>query len=131
MTYSMKLYPNEQSEFPPPPPWLVWCQEHQWNYSNRSHVLLETGQVRHHDTLAVAKKNIGRADGEGKFYADWALYEWDAVAKRYDLRYEGKRGDLRKDHPLWARGAVPKTKAFREVSDEDMAKVLASLEGVL
>src|SRR6478735_6945398 len=120
MTYSMALYPNDQTAFPPPPPWLVWGEERRWNYSKRTYEeATGEGQVRHHDTLAVAKKNVGRADSEGKFYVDWAIYEWDRVALRYELRYEGKRGDARKDHPLFKRGAVRKDKPFREVSDDD------------
>lgn len=131
MTYSMKQYPNKQSEFPPPPSWLVWTQEAEWNYNSRSRNLLTTGQIRHHDTLAVAKKNIGRTDGTGCFYTDWAVYEWNPTTLQYDLRYKGMRGQHKSDSPLFERGAVKKEPSFRQVSDDDMASVLASLEGVL
>lgn len=134
MTYTTKLFPRDETQFPPPPPWLLWRGEARYDRATGSYIASsKEGQVRHHDSLEVAKKNI--YGWGGTFSADWAIYEWNHQRQRYELRYEGKADGDRSAHPLFQRGAIKKTgkggKAVRQVTDEDMSEVLASLQEVL
>ena len=100
MTYSQKLYPRDEFEFPAPPLWLTWkgCygQEGQ-------------GITRHHDTLTKAKKYVScRAWKHGCWTEPWAIYEWDGSAGKYILAYDGEAGQAKVDNPLFKKRAHEK-----------------------
>lgn len=72
------------------------------------------GKIRHKNDLADARKHCGyhyaRKDGywgvgpdvhPGDFTVDWKIYEF--VDGEWVLRYEGFRGQAKKDHPLYSR----------------------------
>ena len=149
MTYSHELFPNVPSSFPPPPRWLTWSQDveytsvqdptqpHGWRYESTP---TEKGKLRHHDTLQVAKRNVGwcgRGEGygirgqteKGLFGVDWAVYEW--VHSKYVLRYSGKAGEVKADNPLFKKGAVSSKKQtpVQAVHDDEMDAVLNSILG--
>lgn len=131
MVYTNKQFPNDETQFPPPQRWLTWMaysmNGQQWDATARKWVAVGpdalVGQVRHHFDLAKAKGYI-RGDGEGKFYVTWVIYEWDG--QRWVERYSGKRGEVRKDHPLWGVKVAAKDLA-RDITDEEIEAVRLSI----
>lgn len=104
MSYSLAKMKNFPEQFPPPPTWLVWQQDWEYNRVTKSYDPLDKGQVRHFPSLYKAKKRIADysrydPDGTGIFRFDWAIYEWDG--DKYVLQFSGNRGEVRQDNKLF------------------------------
>lgn len=80
------------------------------------------GKVRHKNDLADARKYCGthyvRKDGywgqvegmePGTWWSDWKIFEW--VDGEWVLRYEGFKGQKKKDHELYTRDMGRKLRA--------------------
>lgn len=133
MVYSNKEFPNKEFEFPPPPLWLTWYGfSEKWDPKQRKHVTIKgsTGPVRHQDSLAKSKKYLtGFADyNTTKWRVDWAIYEW--TGEKYTLRYSGKKGERKSDHPLWKTPIKKHQLQARDVTDDEFQEALASVMGV-
>jgi hypothetical protein len=129
MSYSQKRLPNDESEFPTPPLWLVWYSDR--NYPPAGQPFASTqGQVRHLATLARAKKQVSPYRGGG-FPFDWAIYHWES--DRYVKKYEGLIGEPSKGHPLFKKGAVTDGLQGqpRDALEEEVEEALASIRTVL
>lgn len=104
MSYSLAKLDNHPEEFPPPPEWLVWMQDYEYNRVTRQYEPTGKGQVRHMPTLFKAKKRVADymrydPEGTGLMRLDWAIYKWDGT--EYVLQYAGKRGEVKKDNALF------------------------------
>ena len=145
MTYSNELYKNRPSLFPPPPRWLAWIEQTEgikrqdpitgrWIYER---IATGEGKVRHHDTIQTAKKNvtwIGRVETPGAdatFMLDWTIYEWVPEQEKYVVRFSGKKGEVKKQNPLFIKGVVPskKNSPIQKLKDEEVDAALASIMG--
>lgn len=114
-----KPLPNNPDVFPPSPTWMSWVREFKfkrkadgtYERDKNGHYVYDQeveGKVRYHFDHMDARKSLmwlGResryrnADESGKFYQDWAVYEW--VGDEWVLRGEGFRGESRKDNEFF------------------------------
>lgn len=136
MSYSNTHYdPDHPDRFPPPQTFLCWSEAQEYTYKEVDYnwtdhngdvhtrkqrqvdKVLDTGRgkVRHKTTLADARKYCGyvaRDDNnshgvkKGAFWHDWKIFEWQDG--QWVLIHEGRKGQLKKDHPLYARGVAKK-----------------------
>lgn len=92
------------------------------------------GKVRHHYTRAETRKSLmwlGKdtkyrsEDQRGRFYVDWAVYEW--VDGAWLLRGSGLQGELRRTNDFFAQ---KQTAAERE-HPFDQALEAAAIESIL
>lgn len=137
MTYSNELFDNIPAHFPPPPAWLTWTQSDEGGFRDdpttgrRAYfrTKLDTGKLRHHDTIQTAKKNVTWTGRDGFFTYNWAIYEW--VGDHYELRFSGKVGEEKATNPLFVKGTVRSKKStpIQVVGDDEMDRALRSIMG--
>jgi len=151
--YTNKGLPNDPKIFPSPATWLSWVREgHNVIRKDRNgdpikifgpdgrhvgyeydYVQSEDGKVRHHYTRAETRKSLMwlgrdskyRGDDAGKFFADWAVYEF--VDGEWVLRGSGKKGEYRK-HNEWFAMKVSKEE---RVHPFDKAQEQRAIESIL
>lgn len=124
MSYSQKRFHDDQALFPGPPQYLLWRED--WQGRGE-------GQVRHVDSLAKVKKNVGPYIGNRDantvtFDVDWSVYEWDHAKGKWVRLYQGFAGDRRNDNQLWFDTAGKNLGAnVRDVDDDTLEETLASI----
>lgn len=122
MVYSNTPYEQKESDFPPPPMYLSWMND--WDYRQNQ----GKGQIRHHDSLKSVRRYVGRwTDGAGRWYRDWAIYEWDG--KKYVLLYEGRQNQLKADTDLFDTPLKGGVAPAREADPDDIDAAIASILG--
>lgn len=140
MAYSNKKIPNDPTLFPEPQTWVTWVAEFDYvRKNNKTHLLAkDVGSVRHHYTLADARKTLmwigsrskykqsGYYEGvePGKFSTDWAVYRWNGETREWELVFSGIKGGDRDSNPLFKRNGSWKEaeggKTFAEAVDETL-----------
>lgn len=132
MSYSLKLHPPVESEFPAPPQWLVWVEDTRQVFDKVTRTYSSPperegkGQVRHVASLQKAKKYVGQYAWSGTWAVNWRIYEW--TSDRYVERFRGAPKDRKADHPLF-QTLVRKDEAVRDVPDDEVEAAIASIVG--
>lgn len=127
MSYTTKLFPrNKPHDFPPPSMWLTWMAYNKTDKTEPGVVDQSVGQVRHHFSLARAKKHVGSYDYgyNDKFQYRWAIFEW--TGEKYAQRFQGEAGDPRSTHPLFSR-AIKAADPHQELPADELEEALQSI----
>lgn len=137
MAYSNKKIPNDPTLFPEPQTWVTWVAGYDYERKSDNRMRLkvrEDGSVRHHYTLADARKTLmwigsrskykerGYYEGveSGKFSTDWAVYRW--TGQEWELVFQGAKGEDRNSNPLFKRNwkNFADNRTFAQIVDETL-----------
>lgn len=146
MAYSNKRIPDDPTLFPEPQTWVTWVADLDYDFKDgkRRAYPRDVGSIRHHYTLADARKNLmwigsrskykGYYDNieGGRFMTNWAVYHWDSDLGEWVLAFSGACGEARDDNPLFKRNGSWKEaengKTFAQMVDSKLEdKALESI----
>lgn len=127
MAYTNKQIPNDPTMFPAPQNWITWVANFGYDFSDNKRRITPgngAGKVRHHYTLADARKSLmwigSRSKYKesywdnivgGEFMADWAIYHWNG--SEWEKVFSGVQGEARDTNPLFRRDG-----SWKEVAED-------------